>query len=290
LSTVMLIIVIFVFLFSSSLVSVSASGLSALLSEFLFGIVLVFFSTSSLLVFFVTYELSLVPVCLLILLFGYQPEKLNALLSLLLYTVVCSLPLFLFSVTSNRMLCASLSCLNQVSSTLICLSFLVKSPMYTLHMWLPKAHVEAPLLGSVFLAGIMLKLGGYGLILLSPSLSTSCNLYFYLTLLGGVVCSVICWRSWDLKCVVAYSSVVHIGIVTCGCLSGLDLGFRAALGLMVGHSLCSPVLFVLAYELYLATGSRCFAHYSSSSLPMSFIGLIGAFAGLNFGLPPFLNF
>jgi len=289
-SIVILIVAIFVFLFSSSLSSVSQSGLVALFSEFLLVLVLVFFSTSSLLVFFITYELSLLPVCLLISLFGYQPEKLNALLSLLLYTVVCSLPFLMFSVRSNSMLWSSLRCLPHVTSSLVCLSFLVKSPMYTLHLWLPKAHVEAPLIGSVFLAGIMLKLGGYGLLLLSPALSSHCSLFLYLALLGGVVCSIICWRSWDFKCVVAYSSVVHIGIVTCGCLSGLELGYRAALGIMVGHSLCSPVLFVLAYGFYIATGSRCFALYSTSRLPMSFLYLLGLFAGLNFGLPPFVSF
>lgn len=289
-STVILIVAIFVFLFSSTLASVGQSGLVSLLSEFLFGLVLVFFSTSSLLVFFVTYELSLVPVCLLISLFGYQPEKLNALLSLLLYTVVCSLPFLLFSVSSNSMLWTSLRSLSHLTSSLVSLSFLVKSPMYTLHLWLPKAHVEAPLLGSVFLAGIMLKLGGYGLLLMSPALSSHCSLFFYLTLLGGVVCSIICWRSWDFKCVVAYSSVVHIGIVTCGCLSGLELGSRSALGIMVGHSLCSPVLFVLANDFYIATGSRCFALYCTSRLPMSLLYLLGLFAGLNFGLPPFVSF
>merc|ERR1739838_1070357 len=125
------------------------------------------------------------------------------------------------------------------------------------------------------------KLGGYGLLHLSPALSSYCSLFLYLTLLGGVICSIICWRSWDFKCVVAYSSVVHIGIVTCGCLSGLELGYMAALGIMVGHSLCSPVLFVLANEFYIATGSRCFAHYSTSRLPLSLLFLLGLFVGLN---------
>jgi len=289
-STVILIVSIFVFLLSSFLVSYSRSGLVDLLSFFLFALVIVFFSTSSLLVFFVTYEFRMLPVCLLISIFGYQPEKLSALLRLLLYTIVCSLPFLLYSVSSNAMLSTGLRCLPPITSIFICLSFLVKSPMYTVHLWLPKAHVEAPLLGSVFLSGIMLKLGGYGLLLLSPSLSGHCSLFLYLTLLGGVICSVICWRSWDIKCVVAYSSVVHIGIVTCGCLSGLELGYSAALGIMVGHSLCSPVLFVLAYEFYLVTGRRCFVHYSTSRLPMSFLFLLGLFAGLNFGLPPFVNF
>lgn len=85
--------------------------------------------------------------------------------------------------------------------------------------------MEAPLVGSVLLAGVILKLGRYGLLLLSPNLTSSSSIFVYLTLLGGVVCSLICSRNWDMKSLVAYSSVVHIGVVTLGAISGLELGF-----------------------------------------------------------------
>jgi len=85
--------------------------------------------------------------------------------------------------------------------------------------------VEAPLVGSILLAGVMLKLGRYGLLLISPSLSSYSSLFIYLTLLGGIVCSSVCFRSWDTKSLVAYSSIVHMGVVTLGALSGTELGY-----------------------------------------------------------------
>jgi len=81
------------------------------------------------------------------------------------------------------------------------------------------------LLGSMLLSGVMLKLGSYGILFLAPFLFSSVNIFIYLTLLGGVVCSLICCRNWDMKSLVAYSSVVHIGVVSLGALSGLELGY-----------------------------------------------------------------
>jgi len=253
-------------------------------------IVVLYLTTSSLLIFFIMYELSLFPVLLLVVLFGYQPEKLSSGLFLLLYTVVCSAPLIFFSLTVSGMLSSSLSCLSPYASFLVCLSFMVKAPVYTLHSWLPKAHVEAPLIGSILLSGVILKLGSYGLILLSPSLGVYSSIFVYLTLVGGVVCSGICCRAWDIKSLVAYSSVVHMGVVRLGVFSGLELGLSVAIGILVGHSLVSPLLFSLAYELYLSSSSRGFIHGHFTSTSSGLILTISAFSGINFGLPPFLNF
>merc|ERR1719187_663384 len=93
-----------------------------------------------------------------------------------------------------------------------------------------------------------------------------------------------------MKSLVAYSSVVHIGVVTLGALRGLELGFWVAGGILVGHSLLSPLIFCLAYELYLTRGSRCFVYGHNSSVSISLLLAISLCSGLNFGLPPFLNF
>ena len=115
---------------------VSLSTGMSLLTAFVFLLFLVvgtFLTTSSLLVFFVIYEFSLYPVCTLILLFGYQPEKLKSAYYLLLYTVVCSAPFLFFTVALGGSLVSGLASLPPLARTLVCLSFMVKSPMYTLH-------------------------------------------------------------------------------------------------------------------------------------------------------------
>jgi len=144
--------------------------------------------------------------------------------------------------------------------------------------------------GSLLLAGIILKFGGYGLLLLGPCLSVFPSLWLYLSLTGSLVCSVLCLRAWDVKSLVAYSSVVHIGSVTLGVLSGSELGSFVACGMLMTHTLISPLLFLLASELYVSNSSRSFlcAHYSS--LAPTFLGCLGACLGLNFGLPPSLGF
>jgi len=290
LSFFMLLTLTFVFCLVATSFRRSRGSLASCLVFLLFLIIGCYFCTYSLIVFFVIYEFSLFPVSLLILLLGYQPEKVNSMLYLIIYTVVCSAPFLYFAVVSFTSLQSGFASLPPFAGLLVCTSFLVKSPMYTLHSWLPKAHVEAPLIGSILLAGVMLKLGSYGLLLLAPFVSSASILFVCLTLLGGIVCSAICFRNWDMKSMVAYSSVVHMGVVTLGALSGLEVGYWVACGIVVGHSLLSPLLFVLAYELYSSSYSRSFVHFHSSSVSASIMLGISLCFGLNFGLPPFLNF
>jgi len=203
---------------------------------------------------------------------------------------VCSCPFLYFAINTSLSILCSFSTLSIYATSLVCLSFMVKSPLYSLHAWLPKAHVEANVIGSMLLAGVMLKLGRYGLLILSPYLKSFVFIYVLLSLTGGVICSVICCRSWDMKSLVAYSSVVHIGTVSLGGLSGLELGQWVSVGMLVGHSLISPSIFFLANELYRSTGSRNFIHGHTRSIALGLIFVLRLLSGLNFGLPPFLNF
>jgi len=131
---------------------------------------LAFATSYSLLLFFIYYEFSLLPVLGLTFMFGYQPEKVTASVYLLIYTVVGSLPLFLFAVVYQGSVFTGLVSSSGFASLCISLAFMVKAPVYTLHVWLPKAHVESPIIGSMLLAGVMLKLGAYGFIIMSPCL------------------------------------------------------------------------------------------------------------------------
>nr|QHD47960.1 NADH dehydrogenase subunit 4 [Flavoperla sp. YW-2019] len=233
----------------------------------LLGLLYCTFSSMNLFLFYLFFESSLIPTLFLILGWGYQPERLQAGVYLLFYTLLASLPLLVglfFLETKSLTLFVPL--LYQVNlNYILCylsliLAFLVKMPMFLVHLWLPKAHVEAPVSGSMILAGVLLKLGGYGLLRLMKVLSMS-GLVFNciwvgISLVGGVLVSFICLRQTDLKALIAYSSVAHMGIVLGGLMTLTYWGFCGAFTLMIAHGLCSSGLFCLANISYERLGSR----------------------------------
>ena len=228
----------------------------------------------------------------MVLLYGYQPEKLRAGGHLLLYTALRSLPLLLllislppfFSVWEGRQVQGGAAALAMT------IAFIVKRPMYGVHLWLPKAHVEAPVVGSIALAGVLLKLGSFGLFLVLPhTRGRVLLLYLLLSVWGSVVCGALCLRQWDIKRLVAYSSVVHMGVVGVGLLVGRELGRGAALIIVVGHGVCSPMIFRYAYYLYRSTHrrllTRCRGGLAGPVMRFVFFLLIA----VNMGVPPFIN-
>jgi NADH-ubiquinone oxidoreductase chain 4 len=142
----------------------------------------------------------------------------------------------------------------------IIIAFLVKIPIFLVHLWLPKAHVEAPVSGSIILAGIMLKLGGYGLLRVFSFLQNVAIKYNFvfirISLIGGFLVRLVCLRQTDLKSLIAYSSVVHIGVVLAGLITLRYWGLCGSYTLIIAHGLCSSGLFCLANICYERLGSR----------------------------------
>nr|ASM82808.1 NADH dehydrogenase subunit 4 [Neoperla sp. FS-2017] len=238
-----------------------------LLILLLLGFLYCTFSSLNLFMFYLFFESSLIPTLFLILGWGYQPERLQAGVYLLFYTLLASLPLLIgvFSWGSYQdSLFIPLSVVTDLNHILVylalILAFLVKMPMFMVHLWLPKAHVEAPVAGSMILAGVLLKLGGYGLLRVFSVLISVGLVFNYIwvgvSLVGGVMVSFICLRQTDLKALIAYSSVAHMGIVLGGLMTLTFWGFCGAFTLMIAHGLCSSGLFCLANISYERSGSR----------------------------------
>nr|SSD62295.1 NADH dehydrogenase subunit 4 [Allancastria cerisyi ferdinandi] len=243
------------------------------LSFFLFNVIILLimlyltFSVMNLFMFYLFFEGSLIPTLMLIIGWGYQPERIQAGMYLLFYTLFASLPLlmgifFIFD-QFNFMMIYFLKFYNMNLYLLylsMILAFLVKMPMYFVHLWLPKAHVEAPVSGSMILAGIMLKLGGYGLLrvmIFFQNLSLKLNfIWIIISLLGGLYISLKCFCQVDMKSLIAYSSVAHMSLVICGIMSMNYWGYLGSYLMMIGHGLCSSGMFCLANINYERLNSR----------------------------------
>nr|YP_001096529.1 NADH dehydrogenase subunit 4 [Melopsittacus undulatus]ABO36792.1 NADH dehydrogenase subunit 4 [Melopsittacus undulatus] len=241
-------------------------------------LIILAFSSTELMMFYIAFEATLIPTLILITRWGSQPERLSAGIYLLFYTLISSLPLlvailYLHAQTGTlHFPVLKLSpyhlppTLTHHWSTLLLntallMAFMVKAPLYGLHLWLPKAHVEAPIAGSMLLAALLLKLGGYGIMRITCLTDlTQSNLLHYpfmaLALWGALMTSSICLRQIDLKSLIAYSSVSHMGLVIAACMIQTHWSFSGAMILMISHGLTSSMLFCLANTNYERTHSR----------------------------------
>ncbi len=258
------------------------------------------FTSLDLFLFYIFFEGGLVPMFLIIGIWGGK-DRIYASYKFFLYTLLGSvlmLAAMLYMVniagTADIPLLTKFAFAREVQPFLwfaFFASFAVKMPMWPVHTWLPDAHVQAPTAGSVMLAGILLKLGGYGFIRFNLPMFPYASEMFAplvmgLSVIAIVVTSLIAFRQTDIKKLIAYSSVAHMGFVTMGIFAGNALGVQGAVFQMISHGVISGALFLCVGVVYDRWHTREIAFYGGLTKLMphyAFVFLL--FTMANVGLP-----
>ncbi len=264
------------------------------------------FTALDTLMFFMCWEITVIPMYFMILLWG-GPEKIKASMKFIIYSLIGSLLLLvgilgLYIMGGHTFDLIELTAQNYSLTTqfwiflAFFIAFAIKMPMFPFHSWLPEAHSEAPTAGSVILAGILLKMGGYGFLRFCLPILPEASIAFtpiilWLSIIAILYGGYMALAQTDLKKLIAYSSISHMGFVTLGIFVWNNIGINGAVLQMFNHGITTGALFIIVGFLYDRTHSRVLGDYGGLHKTMPrYVAFLSIFCVASFGLPGTANF
>ena len=260
--------------------------------KILFPILFFTFSLDNIILFYIFFEVSLIPIFYILLNYGYGSERLIATYYIIRYTIFGRVP-FLFYILElfyKKIYFFSFSIFLNNSFIIFFYSiiFLIKIPVFLIHSWLLKAHVESPTKGRILLARLLLKIGSYGLVRVFSICIYYWNILFILGIFGSFLSAIFTLLCSDIKTIIAISRVVHISLSILACLSFKPESIVSLTLLSISHGFTSGSLFYLFGVLYIKIKSRSCLLLKGFNNSLGLIWFI--FCVINSGTPPFIGF